>query len=128
MRAFAWVAADGKARIEAVKGRDRLVDAIDKGEDGRSLDDVLRDSTGSADFQKKMAKAMRVRAERHEHALTLLKHEHAAQIAKMQEKARELEEAVQRQHKEEMEAAMERANERMERYVRCLVRDSEESR
>ena len=94
----------------------------------RSLDDVLRDSTGSADFQKKMAKAMRVRAERHEHALTLLKHEHAAQIAKMQEEARELKEAVERQHKEEMEVAMERANERMERYVRCLVGYSEESR
>ena len=87
----------------------------------RSLDDVLRDSTGSADFQKKMAKAMRVRAERHEHALTLLKHEHAAQIAKMQEEARELKEAVERQRKEEMEVAMERANERMERYVRFLV-------
>ena len=46
MRAFACVAADGKARIEAVEGRDRLVDAIDKGEDGRALDDVLREGAG----------------------------------------------------------------------------------
>ena len=35
----------------------------------RSMSEALANSTGSADYQRKMAKAMRVRAERHDQAL-----------------------------------------------------------
>jgi hypothetical protein len=81
----------------------------------RSLDDALSHSTSSHDYQKKMAKAMRLRAERHDQQLTLLKEKHAKELAEVREEAAQREEEAAAQARATLENAMLRESDRLEK-------------
>mmetsp|Transcript_1630 Transcript_1630/g.3085 ORF Transcript_1630/g.3085 Transcript_1630/m.3085 type:complete len:395 (+) Transcript_1630:33-1217(+) len=75
----------------------------------RGLSDTLANSSSSADYQRKMAKAMRVRSERHDQAISVLKNEHQAEVAAMTNNFRMAAEADERRHQRELSTQNEEA-------------------
>jgi len=69
----------------------------------RAMSEALAMSSSSSDYQKKMAKAMRVRSERHDQELLALKQEQNVQLDELKNEYARISEAEERRHTDELD-------------------------